>query len=81
MLARTPQSDLYFIDVGQAVEHDHPYALEFLRADCTNISEFFAKRGVLAMPPRGLFDFVTDVNITADRIETYLENVQEKVCI
>jgi RIO kinase 1 len=26
------------IDVAQAVEHDHPHALEFLRKDCTNVS-------------------------------------------
>lgn len=26
------------IDVSQAVEHDHPMALEFLRQDCTNIT-------------------------------------------
>jgi serine/threonine-protein kinase RIO1 len=29
------------IDVGQAVEHDHPHALEFLRIDCYNITNFF----------------------------------------
>jgi len=26
------------IDVSQAVEHEHPCALEFLRKDCTNIT-------------------------------------------
>lgn len=26
------------IDVSQSVEHEHPYALEFLRKDCTNIT-------------------------------------------
>lgn len=26
------------IDVSQAVEHEHPFALEFLRKDCTNIT-------------------------------------------
>ena len=26
------------IDVSQAVEHDHPHALEFLRKDATNIT-------------------------------------------
>jgi RIO kinase 1 len=31
----------YIIDVGQAVEHDHPHALEFLRMDCYNITNFF----------------------------------------
>lgn len=26
------------IDVSQAVEHEHPFALEFLRKDCANIT-------------------------------------------
>ena len=25
---------LYIIDVSQSVEHDHPFALDFLRFDC-----------------------------------------------
>lgn len=29
---------IIIIDVSQAVEHDHPMALEFLRKDCTNIT-------------------------------------------
>lgn len=32
------------IDVSQSVEHDHPHALEFLRSDCSNITEFFRKK-------------------------------------
>jgi len=35
---------VYFIDVSQSVEHDHPHALEFLRKDCMNVIEFFSKR-------------------------------------
>uniref|UniRef100_A0A8D0FMF9 Serine/threonine-protein kinase RIO1 n=1 Tax=Strix occidentalis caurina TaxID=311401 RepID=A0A8D0FMF9_STROC len=30
--------DVYIIDVSQAVEHDHPHALEFLRKDCANVN-------------------------------------------
>lgn len=30
--------EVYIIDVSQAVEHDHPHALEFLRKDCANIN-------------------------------------------
>jgi RIO kinase 1 len=26
-----------FIDVSQSVEHEHPYATEFLRKDCRNV--------------------------------------------
>ncbi|OSX79976.1 hypothetical protein BU14_0066s0028 [Porphyra umbilicalis] len=31
------------IDVSQSVEADHPNALEFLRADCVNVSAFFRR--------------------------------------
>ena len=68
---------LYVIDVSQSVEHDHPHALEFLRKDCTNVTEFFKKQGVSVMTVKELFDFVTDINITADNIDDYLTKVQE----
>lgn len=32
---------IIIIDVSQAVEHDHPMALEFLRKDCTNVTGKF----------------------------------------
>ncbi len=32
---------LYFIDVSQSVEHEHPQAFEFLKMDCTNITRYF----------------------------------------
>ena len=66
------------IDVSQAVEHDHPQALEFLRKDCTNITEFFRRNKVSVMTVRELFDFVTDITITDDNLEQYLEVAQER---
>ncbi|XP_055708210.1 serine/threonine-protein kinase RIO3 [Phlebotomus papatasi] len=36
----------YLIDVAQSVEPGHPSALEFLMRDCSNISDFFDRRGV-----------------------------------
>ncbi|XP_055685786.1 serine/threonine-protein kinase RIO3 [Lutzomyia longipalpis] len=36
----------WFIDVAQSVEPGHPSALEFLMRDCSNISDFFDRRGV-----------------------------------
>ena len=33
--------EAYIIDVSQSVEHDHPHALEFLRKDLVNVTEFF----------------------------------------
>ncbi|XP_054707436.1 serine/threonine-protein kinase RIO3-like [Uloborus diversus] len=38
---------VWVIDVSQAVEITHPLAQEFLLRDCTNITSFFEKKGVL----------------------------------
>lgn len=70
------QDQLYVIDVSQSVEHDHPHALEFLRKDCSNVTDFFKKNGVCVMTVRELFDFVTDPNITDDNVDDYLEKAQ-----
>ena len=35
---------LYFIDVSQSVEHEHPRALDFLRMDCKNVTDYFRKQ-------------------------------------
>ncbi|KAJ1735178.1 Serine/threonine-protein kinase rio1 [Coemansia biformis] len=73
---------LYIIDVSQSVEHDHPYALDFLRHDCNNVTEFFRKRGnVRAMSLRRLFDFVTDATIgsSEEEIDLALEGIQAEM--
>uniref|UniRef100_H3CBM8 Serine/threonine-protein kinase RIO1 n=1 Tax=Tetraodon nigroviridis TaxID=99883 RepID=H3CBM8_TETNG len=62
----------YIIDVSQSVEHDH-HALEFLRKDCTNVNEFFGRRGVAVMTVRELFDFVTDPSIGEEHLDPYLQ--------
>lgn len=67
---------LYVIDVSQSVEHDHPHALEFLRKDCTNVTDFFKKNCVCVMTVRELFDFVTDPSISDDNVDDYLERAQ-----
>uniref|UniRef100_A0A673XF26 Serine/threonine-protein kinase RIO1 n=1 Tax=Salmo trutta TaxID=8032 RepID=A0A673XF26_SALTR len=69
--------DAYIIDVSQSVEHDHPHALEFLRKDCTNVNDFFLKRGVAAMTLRELFEFVIDPSITSSNINLYLEKAMD----
>lgn len=66
------------IDVSQSVEHDHPQALEFLRKDCSNITDFFRKNKVPVMTVKELFDFITDITVTEDNMEEYLEVAQEK---
>ncbi|PWA03460.1 hypothetical protein BB558_000375 [Smittium angustum] len=65
---------LYIIDVSQSVEHDHPYALDFLRSDCTNINEYFRKNGVKTLGLRQLFDFITnpEIGTTAEEFEPEL---------
>ncbi|XP_077415875.1 serine/threonine-protein kinase RIO1 [Vanacampus margaritifer] len=67
--------DAYIIDVSQSVEHDHPHALHFLRKDCTNVNDFFGKRGVAVMTVRELFEFITDLSITCDNMDQYLEKM------
>ena len=72
------EGHLCIIDVSQSVEHDHPQALEFLRKDCANMSDFFRRNGVCVMTVKELFDFVTDVTITEQNVDEYLEKMQEK---
>jgi RIO kinase 1 len=49
----------WIIDVSQAVEHDHPRSLEFLRMDVKNVSDFFRSRNVETLSERRAFSFVT----------------------
>ena len=42
-----------------------------------NPTEFFKKFGVPVMSLRALFNFVTDLSITDDNIEKYLETAEE----
>ncbi|XP_017080689.1 serine/threonine-protein kinase RIO1 [Drosophila eugracilis] len=70
---------LVIIDVSQSVEHDHPHSFDFLRKDCTNISEFFRKRAVATMTVKELFDFITDQTITAENMEECLERISERI--
>lgn len=70
---------LYIIDVSQSVEHDHPQALEFLRKDCTNVTEFFRRKQVSVMSVKELFDFVTDLTLVENQVDEYLKIVEERV--
>ncbi len=53
------QDKQWIIDVSQAVEHDHPRSLEFLRTDVKNMSDFFRSRDVLTLSERRAFSFIT----------------------
>ncbi|TKA22774.1 hypothetical protein B0A50_07876 [Salinomyces thailandicus] len=52
-------STLYFIDVSQSVEPSHPRALDFLRMDIKNISDFFRRKDVETLSERAVFGFIT----------------------
>ncbi|GAC94686.1 protein kinase [Pseudozyma hubeiensis SY62] len=52
------EGHLWIIDVSQSVEHDHPRAYDFLRADIGHVDEYFAKRGVQTLGLRRTFEFV-----------------------
>ena len=54
------QGEAFIIDVSQSVEHDHPHALEFLRKDLVNVTEFFRKFDIAVLGLRELFDWVVD---------------------
>ena len=69
---------IYVIDVSQSVEHDHPQALEFLRKDCGNVTDFFRRKHVCVMSVKELFDFVTDVALEDDQVEEYLKRVGQR---
>ncbi|XP_056171190.1 uncharacterized protein LOC115687937 isoform X2 [Syzygium oleosum] len=73
------EEHLYIIDVSQAVDLDHPHALDFLREDCLHVSDFFKKHGVGVMTIRELFDFIVDASITDDSVDCYLEEIQQRI--
>jgi RIO kinase 1 len=69
---------MVIIDVSQSVEHDHPYALSFLRKDCSNVNDYFRKRyQMCVMTTRELFNFVTDSDINDGNVDEYLVNAQQ----
>eukprot|EP01138_Halocafeteria_seosinensis_P005006 gb/GECG01005119.1/.p1 GENE.gb/GECG01005119.1/~~gb/GECG01005119.1/.p1 ORF type:complete len:613 (+),score=109.44 gb/GECG01005119.1/:1-1839(+) len=64
---------VYLIDVSQSVEMDHPRALDFLRMDCRNITNFFRKNQLYTMSPKELFEFVVNPErLTDNQEEEYL---------
>ncbi|XP_012262240.2 serine/threonine-protein kinase RIO1 [Athalia rosae] len=73
------KGEIVVIDVSQSVEHDHPHAFEFLRKDCTNITEFFKKHGVAVMTLKELFDFITDPSLLEKDVDKYLDALAEQV--
>lgn len=79
------EGHLYFIDVSQGVELDHPRALDFLREDCTHINAFFNKSGTVTLSLREVFDFVTEPMAAADdedgAVRARLEKLMEAASV
>lgn len=48
---------------AQAVQPEHPMALEFLRRDIRNIATFFQRKGVIVPTFRSLFDIIVRQNL------------------
>ena len=69
------QDELYVIDVGQAVDLDHPHCLEFLREDALHVNSFFQKLGVATLSIREVFDYAVDPSIPADQQDAALEKL------
>jgi RIO kinase 1 len=67
------------IDVSQSVETDHPRALEFLRMDCQNVTDYFRREGVVTMTPRELFDYVVHASLpTREAEQAYLDEMRSR---
>eukprot|EP00891_Asterochloris_glomerata_P001973 jgi/Astpho2/1973/Aster-00482 len=71
------EGELWIIDVSQAVDLDHPHALEFLREDATHVNAFFRRAGIATLTTRELFDFAVDPSIHAGNLAEALEQLQE----
>ena len=67
------QGDAFIIDMSQSVEHDHPHALEFLRKDLFDVTEFFRRLEVAVLGLKELFDWVVD---TRDAWENRLDQLE-----
>lgn len=62
------------IDVSQSVEQSHPFASDFLRKDVSNVTDFFAKKGVTVLSKMNLFQFIVDKDPVNPCINDYYEN-------
>ena len=78
ILGALVQGELFLIDVSQAVDLDHPRALDFLREDSQHVNAFFRRAGIAVLNTRELFDFIVDPNINDANIDEALRELQVK---
>eukprot|EP00798_Chlamydomonas_sp_ICE-L_P018874 gene18874-25432_t len=71
------RGELYIIDVSQAVDLDHPKAMDFLKEDCKHVNDYFRKNGVATLSVRELFDFAVDPNIDESNLDDAMERLME----
>ena len=63
------KDEVWVIDVSQAVENDHPMALDFLRRDCSIVQAFFGNKLERVLTTQDTFSFVTDLSIDNEKEE------------
>jgi RIO kinase 1 len=73
-------SQCYIIDVSQSVEQSHPLALEFLRKDLSNITDFFGKKGLTPLLSKvTLFQFIVNKEPMNPLNNVFYENPLEMI--
>jgi len=70
------EGKVHVIDVSQAVEYDHPMALEFLRRDCANVNAFFEAKGITVFGLKQLFYLIIEKTLKCSK--EYLKQALEE---
>lgn len=71
------QDELWIIDVSQAVDLDHPRALDFLKEDAAHVNTFFRRAGIAVLTTRQLFDFAVDPSINESNLHEAVHTLQQ----
>ena len=71
------QDELWIIDVSQAVDLDHPRALDFLKEDAAHINAFFRRAGIAVLTTRQLFEFAVDPAINDSNLHEAVASLQQ----
>jgi len=75
------KDSITIIDVSQSVQIDHPHALEYLKRDCINVRNFFAKNMNCApLPVRQVFEFVVGKTLPSVNGRSFQEQ-EDIACI
>ena len=63
--------------MSQAVDLDHPRALDFLKEDAAHVNAFFRRAGIAVLNTRQLFDFAVDPSINESNLYEAVETLQQ----